>query len=50
MPLPVEPAVFWTLAATLVNTLSTNISTATKQRRYKKISGVKADICAKLWM
>jgi hypothetical protein len=43
--MPVEPAVFWTLAATLVaSSLSANISTKTKERRFKEGFGIKADI------
>jgi len=47
--LPIEPAVFWTLAATLVATLSANISTKTKERRYKEFFGISAENCARLW-
>jgi hypothetical protein len=49
MPMPIEPAVFWTFAATLVATLSANISIKTKERRFKEFFGINAEICAKLW-
>jgi hypothetical protein len=45
----IDPAVFWTLATSLVDTLSGKISVKTKERRFKKIFGVNANICAKLW-
>jgi hypothetical protein len=45
----IYPAVFWTLATSLVYTLSGKISVKTKERRFKKIFGVNANICAKLW-
>ena len=51
MPMPVEPALFWTLAATLVGTLSSTsvLSSKTKERRFKEHFGIKAEMCAILW-
>ena len=47
--MPIEPAVFWTFAATLVATLSANIAIKTKERRFKEFFGTNVEICAKLW-
>jgi len=35
--LPIEPAVFWTLAAALVATLSANISTQDERKEVQRV-------------
>jgi hypothetical protein len=50
MLMPIEPALFWTLAATLVAILSTTISIKMKERRFKENFGINAEICDKLWV
>jgi hypothetical protein len=49
--LPVEPALFWTLAATLVAAIPTTgvLSLKTKERRFKEHFGIKPEMCASLW-
>lgn len=49
MAIPVDPGVLWTLAVSLVSTLSTNVSMDTKEKRFKAVFGVKHDICVRLW-
>jgi hypothetical protein len=40
----------WALAATLATNLSTQISEKTKERRFRELFGINAEICAKLWL
>jgi hypothetical protein len=49
MAILVDSSVFWTLAVSLVSTLSPNVCMATKEKRFRAMFGVKNDICGKLW-